>query len=448
MDNVVDLTNGSIPKKLANLALPLMGTSFLSMAYSLTDLYWVGTVGTKAVAAVGTCGLFWWLAQSITLICQIGLAVSVSQNFGKRDFEAVDSYINTGVKLNMIIALLFSSTVFLFYRQVLSFFNIIDPETLRDAEIYLQTVSPGYFFLFMNPILSVILNSTGNSRATFKINGMGVIMNMILDPLFIVSLNMKVFGAALATALSQLFVFIVYIYSGRKHKFLYTEVDYKKNWDTRKAREILDLGIPPALQSAIHCFISMYINKMVNSFGSAPVAAQSIGSQIESISWMTSEGFSTATATFVGQNYGAGKHKRADKAYFTSIKIMTAVGIFATLLLYFGRYPIISLFLHEKEAIEYGALYLMALSFSQLFMCIEIVDSGAFSGISMTKPPSIIGITGNLLRIPLSYALIPKFGIVAIWIAISFSSVLKGIVSFVWFNILKHRRLDLKKNAN
>ena len=88
-------------------------------------------------------------------------------------------------------------------------------------------------------------------------------------------------------------------------------------------------------------------------------------------------------------------------------------------------------------------MYLMVLSFSQLFMCIEIVTEGAFNGISMTKPPSFIGIAGNMLRIPLSYLLIPYFGIEGIWIAVSASSVLKGTISFTWFNIFKHRRLHL-----
>lgn len=443
MARVVDLTKGNITEKLLKLAIPLMGTSFLTMAYNLTDLYWVGTIDTAAVAAVGICGLFWWLVQSFTIISQVGLAVTVSQNFGRKDLNAVHGYINAGVKLNAIIALTFSSIVFFFYKDLLSFFNIINPDTLQDAYTYLRTVSVGFIFLFMNPIMSVILNSTGNSKATFKINSIGVVFNMILDPLFIHFLHWDVFGAAVATTISQLLVFLIFIFAGRRHGFLFAEVNYLKRWEFSKVKTILSLGIPPALQSGMHCFISMYLNKMVNVFGSAPVAAQSIGTEIESLSWMTAEGFSTANATFVGQNYGAGKHERANKAYWISLRIMFFVGLFSNAVLFFGRYPIIKLFLKEAEAIKYGAMYLMVLSFSQMFMCVEIVDEGAFNGISMTKPPSIIGICGNLLRIPLSYLLIPYLGIEGIWIAVSASSILKGIVSFTWFNIFKTRRLKL-----
>ena len=126
MARVVDLTEGKISQKMLKLAIPLMGTSFLTMAYNLTDLYWVGTIDTSAVAAVGICGLFWWLVQSFSLIAQVGLAVTVSQNFGRKDIDAVHGYINSGVKLNAIIAITFSSIVFFFYKELLSFFNIIE----------------------------------------------------------------------------------------------------------------------------------------------------------------------------------------------------------------------------------------------------------------------------------------------------------------------------------
>lgn len=441
MSRVVDLTNGNITEKLFKLAMPLMGSSLLTMAYNLTDLFWVGTINTEAVAAVGICGLFWWLVQSLTLISQVGLAVTVSQNFGRKNISAIHRFINAGVKLNSVIALTFSLTTFFFYKELLAFFKIVNPNTLEYSYTYLRTVSIGFLFLFMNPILSVILNATGNSKATFKINLFGVVVNMILDPIFIYFLNLDVFGAALATTISQILVFLVHLIIGKKYNYLYMEVDYREKCNFKFIQTILKLGLPPALQSAMHCFITMYLNKMINTFGYAPVAAQSIGSQIESLSWMTASGFSTANATFIGQNYGAEKHERANKAYWTSLRIMFFVGLFSNAVLFFGRYPIIKLFLHEAEAIEYGAMYLLVLSFSQMFMCIEIVNEGAFSGISMTLPPSIIGIGGNILRIPLSYLLIPYFGINGIWLAISISSILKGTISFSWFNLFKRRRL-------
>lgn len=170
MARVVDLTEGNISKKMLKLAIPLMGTSFLTMAYNLTDLYWVGTIDTSAVAAVGICGLFWWLVQSFTMIAQVGLAVTVSQNFGKKDFEAVHGYINSGVKLNAIIALTFSSIVFFFYKELLSFFNIIDASTLHNAYTYLRTVSVKFFLIDSSLIYSSSVIPFLSSFSTFPLS--------------------------------------------------------------------------------------------------------------------------------------------------------------------------------------------------------------------------------------------------------------------------------------
>lgn len=440
------LTEGKISEKLIKLALPLMGTSFLTMAYNLTDLYWVGKIGTEAVAAVGISGFFWWLVSSLVLICNVGLAVTVSQNLGRGDVKTAKSYINAGVKLNIIIALTYSAIVFFFHKYLISFFNIQDQETFNSTVIYLRTVSIGFPFLFMNPILAVIVNSVGDSRETFKVSLIGAVCNMILDPVFIILLDMGVLGAAIATDISQIFVTLIYIVFGKKNNYLYSLVNYREKWDIKKVKEILRLGLPPAMQSGIHCFISMYIGRMIAGFGSAAVAAQSIGSTIEGISWLSAEGYATANSTFIGQNYGAKKYDRVNKAFYSSCKIMFVIGFIANVLLYFGSYPLIQLFLHEKEAIEIGATYLMVLSFSQIFMAIEIANSGAYNGISLTYIPSVIGIIGNLLRIPLAYYLINYFGLTGIWMAISISSILKGIVSFGLFVGVKGRKLKLESN--
>ena len=446
MTNRRSLTEGNISDQLMKLALPLMGTSFLTMAYNLTDLYWVGKIGTEAVAAVGISGFFWWMVSSLVLICNVGLAVTVSQNLGREDVTTAKKYINSGVKLNLIIALTYTLIVYFFHKSLINFFQVRDQLTYDSTVVYLKTVSLGFPFLFMNPILAVIINSAGDSKETFKVSLIGVCCNIILDPLLIIVLDMGVFGAALATAISQILVTLIYIFFGIKHRHLYALVDYREPWELKKVREILKLGIPPAMQSAVHCFISMYMGRMIAGFGSAAVAAQSIGSTIEGISWLSAEGYATANASFIGQNYGAQKYDRVNRAFYSSCKIMFLIGLAANLILYFGRYPIIKLFLHEAEAIQIGAMYLMVLSFSQVFMAIEIANGGAFNGISMTHIPSIIGITGNILRIPLAYLLIDYFGLTGIWMAISISSILKGITSFAIFVSIKGRKLKLESN--
>ncbi|MDY3946574.1 MAG: MATE family efflux transporter [Ezakiella sp.] len=437
-----NLIEGPIAKGLLKLALPLMGTSFLTMIYNLTDLYWVGTIGTEAVAAVGIGGTFWWMANSLALICNVGLAVTVSQNYGRQDIKRAKEYINSGVKLSIIIACSYAFFIGFFNKQFVTFFNIEDALTYESTITYLSTLAIGYVSLIMNPVFAVVINAEGDSRLTFKVSLIGVVTNMILDPVFILEFKWGVFGAALATTMSQILVSIIYIYLGKKYSLLYAVVDYKESWKKEDVKEILKLGVPPAAQSGVQCFITMYIARMIAGFGPAAVAAQSIGSNIEGICWLTAEGYSTANATYIGQNYGAKKYDRVNKAFFTSVGLMFMVGLFSNILLFFGRFPIIKIFLHEELAIAIGADYLKILSFSQIFSAIEIANAGAFNGISMTTPPSIIGIVGNLLRIPFAYILIGFFGINGIWMAISLSSILKGMVSFCYFLVAKEKRLN------
>lgn len=442
MTDNITLIEGPIKNKIFKLALPLMGASFFNTAYTLTDLFWIGTINTKAVAAAGLSGLFWWLSSSLMLICQVGLAVTISQNYGRGDIKAVKEYINSGYKLNFLISLVFCSILFFFSRGLLSFFSIKDLQTYEYAIIYLSALSVGIFINFTNFMFAVTFNATGKSKITFIITAIGVVANIILDPIFIKVFDLGLLGAAIATDLGVFIVFLLYLFLAKRMDALYRNVNFRERADWKKAWEIFKLGLPPAIQSAVHCMITMILNVFVNDFGYFPVAAQSIGSEIESVSWLTSDGFSTANATFIGQNFGAKKYDRVKQGYRESFKIVFSVGMFASLLLYFARYQLMGLFLREKEALELGALYLQILSFSQVFMAIDIATAGAFNGLGLTRPPSFVGICGNLLRIPLSLVLMPKFGVMGIWIAVSATSIMKGIVQVLWYKIASRKRLE------
>ena len=181
----------------------------------------------------------------------------------------------------------------------------------------------------------------------------------------------------------------------------------------------------------------MFITKIVAGFGPIPVAVQSIGSQIESISWMTSEGFSSAISAFVGQNYGAKLHDRIKDGYYQGLQILGSIGLFATLLLILAAEPLFTIFVpNDPIAIKEGINYLRILGLSQFFMTIEIGTAGAFNGIGRTLPPTIIGVIFNSLRIPTAFLLSQTIlGILGVWWSISITSIFKGIILFIWFRL-------------
>jgi len=435
---VNDITEGNVFKALFRLALPIMGTSFVQMAYNMTDMLWVGRIGSRAVAAVGTAGFFTWLGAAFILISRVGAEVGVAQSVGKRDMAEVRAYIKHSIQLIISLALLYALVLIIFCRPLIGFFNIGEQDIVDDAVTYLVIVASGMVFYFINPVFTAIFNGYGESRIPFTINSLGLIINMILDPLLILGLGpfprLEVVGAALATIIAQFCVTVIFIIKARRTKEIFSGLNLFEVPDMGRIKTIVRLGLPAGLQSGLFTVFAMFIARIIAQWGPIPIAVQKIGSQIEAISWMTAGGFQTAMSTLVGQNYGANKWHRVVKSYIAGILAMSIIGILATALLIFAPRPLFSIFIDEEETIRHGIAYLRILGLSQLFMCLELTSAGAFNGLGKTVPPSVVGITFNALRIPAALLLSStSLELNGVWWAISMSSVCKGTVLTAWF---------------
>lgn len=441
MELTTNLTKGSITKTLFRLALPIMGTSFVQMAYNLIDMIWVGKIGTGAVAAVGTAGFFTWLANAFILIPKIGAEVGVAQSTGQNDVKEVKTYVKHSLQMVICLAILYGFIMIVFREGLIDFFNLGEEEIIKAAIDYLVIVSCGFVFYFINPVFTAIFNGYGDSKTPFIINSIGLVANLILDPLFIMGIGpfkgLGVVGAAIATVISQGIATLIFIIKARKTKTIFEDIHLFQKPDFLHIKQITKLGLPTALQSGLFSIIGMVLARIIANYGPTAIAVQKVGSQIEAISWMTAGGFQSAMSAFVGQNYGARKWERVFKGYYIGMIIVSVIGIFATALLFFGARPLFNIFIQEEEAIQYGIQYLKILSVSQLFMCIEITTAGAFNGLGKTIPPSIVGIVFNVLRIPAAIFLSATLlGLDGIWWAISISSIFKGIVLTLWYIVL------------
>jgi putative MATE family efflux protein len=291
----------------------------------------------------------------------------------------------------------------------------------------------------LNPVYSAILNSTGNSITPFKINTIGLVANIVIDPLLILGFGpipaLGVKGAALATILAQFFVTIIFLYTGKKYDTIYSHAKIRKKPDLQIVKNIVMVGFPPCAQVGIHASISIIVTRILSTFGPVAIAVSNIGSQIESITWMTAEGFSSAISAFVGQNYGAGKIKRIKEGFIKGIQIVGGIGIFATILLIFAAEPLFTIFTPDDPlAIKEGIVYLRILGLSQFLMAIEIGTTGAFNGLGKTIYPTANGIILNLIRIPSALVLSKTaLALSGVWWAITISSNLKGLVLFILF---------------
>jgi putative MATE family efflux protein len=445
MEKTINLTEGSITKTLFKLALPIMGTSFVQMAYNLIDMLWVGRIGTGAVAAVGTAGFFTWLANAFILIPKIGAEVGVAQSTGQKDMKEVKKYIKHSIQLGVFLAVIYGLAMIVFRNELIRFFNLGEEGIVQATIEYLVIVSCGFVFFFINPIFTAIFNGYGDSKTPFIINSIGLITNLLLDPLLIMGIGpfprLEVAGAAIATIISQGVATLLFVRKARKTSEVFSDIHLLHKPDRLHIQRIVKLGLPAALQSGLFSIIAMVLARIIAFWGPTPIAVQKVGSQIEAISWMTAGGFQSAMSAFIGQNYGAQKWERVNRGYRIGMIIVSLIGVFATLLLFFGSRTLFTVFIQEEEAVKYGIQYLRILAFSQLFMCFEITTAGAFNGLGRTMPPSIVGIIFNAIRIPAAIILSStSLGLDGIWWAISITSVLKGIVLTVWYILLTKKQ--------
>ena len=440
MQERIDLTEGKITEKLIKLALPIMGTSFIQMAYNMIDMIWVGKAGSSAVAAVGTAGFFPWLAMAFITISRVGGEVQVAQSMGKHDIKETKSYIKAAIEVNIILALIYTLVLLIFKDSLIGFFNLGDINVINMSKEYLIIVAIGMIFYFINPVFTAIFNGMGNSKTPFRINTIGLVTNIVLDPILILGLGpipkLGVAGAAIATVFSQIVVSSCFIYMIIKRKDSNFKIKFFRNIEINYYKSLCKLGLPVAIQGGMFTIFAMLLGVVVASWGPVAIAA---------------DGIAVALSSFVGQNYGANKYDRINKGFKITLIIASLLGLITTVILIFGGSKIFTIFINESETINEGAKYLKILGYSQLFMCIEIITSGAFKGIGRTYIPSIIITILTGARVPIAYFLSrPEIlGLSGVWWSISISSIVKGIILIsVYLYLFKTNKLYKNSNSH
>ena len=443
MKGIKNLTEGPILKQLFALAMPIMATSFIQMAYSLTDMAWVGRLGSEAIAAVGSVGLLTWMTTSLALLNKVGSEVTVGQSIGMKDEEAARNFATHNLTLSLVISLIWASILFVFSVPIINFYEL-KSHIAHNAVNYLRIVSTAFPFVFMSAAATGIFNASGRSKIPFTINGIGLLTNMVLDPLFIFVFDWKTDGAAWATWIAQAFVFSLFVYQLKIKQILWDKFRFFENFKRLFTIRIIKIGLPVASLNVLFAFVNMFLGRTASSVGGhLGLMAMTTSGQIEAITWNTSQGFSTALSAFVAQNFAAKKIERVMKALKSTIFMTLIFGTICTFLFVFYGNQIFAIFVPEKEAYEAGGLALRIDGYSQLFMMLEITLQGVFYGIGRTVPPAIISISCNYLRIPMALLFVSfGWGLAGIWWTICLTSILKGIIILIWFLAIKKKTLD------
>lgn len=436
-----NLTKGPILKTLTKLAIPIMASSFLGTLYNITDMAWIGLLGSKAVAGVGVGGMFTWLSQGLAAMARMGGQVQVAQCIGRGERDRAHGFAQAAVQLATLMGMAYAVISLLFTRQMVAFFQLTDPEAQTAALSYTKIACGLIVFSFLTLTMTGLYTAQGDSKTPFLANLIGLVTNMILDPVLILGPGpfpkLGVVGAAIATVTAQAIVTMMMILGViiQKKENVLKGIRLTAKIPKEYLGGLCRIGIPTAIQGMAYCAISMVLTRMVSAYGAEAVATQRVGGQIESISWNTADGFAAALNAFIAQNYGAGKMDRVRKGYRASL---WTVGIWGLLISFvFICFPkaIADIFFHEPKAVATAVGYLVIIGFSEAFMCVELTTVGALSGLGRTRLCSIISIAFTSARIPLAIILGGLIGLSGIWWALSITSIIKGIIftcTFLW----------------
>lgn len=430
MSGIKYLTQGNLRSHLYKLALPIMGTSFVQMAYSFTDMAWLARLSSEAVAAVGCISVFIWVAHSVAYLNKSGSEVTISQSIGRGQLDEARIYASHNTTMSLVVGLAVALFFGLFATHLVDLY-LLEGHVRAQALEYFYICLLGLPPIFLTATLFGVYNAAGNSTVPFRSLSLGLVCNMLLDPLMIHTLGLGVAGAAWATVISEMLTLCYFLYRLHFRDKLFDEFPLLAPLKHTYLWHIVKNGAPVAMLNVLFALISVYMGRLASSVGGhIGVATLTTGGQLEALTWNTSQGITTALCSIVGQNYAAGLYDRVRAAYRIALVHTIAIGAVGTVVfVFFGR-ELFALIVPDPSVYHVGADYLRISGYSQVFMMAEITIQGLFYGIGRSYLPATISVVGNVLRIPLTMWLITLgLGLEAVWWAICITTVIKGLAA-------------------
>ena len=438
--SIPSLTTGSIPRALLRLAVPIVFANLLQTAYQLIDTFWVGRLGAAAVAAVSLSFPVIFFLISLGLGFAVAGTILVAQYQGAGNTRAVNAVSAQALVGVVLISLVLAVAGFVGAPYIVAFLGAAD-EVLPLASIYLQVSFVGLPFLFAYVIFQSLMRGVGDARTPLIIVTGTVVLNFILDPLFILGWGpmpaLGVSGAALATVITQGLAAIVglgMLFSGRYGISLRPA----NLWpDMALLWRLLKLGLPAAIEQSTRALGLMLMTILVAGFGTVTLAAYGIGVRMLSFVIIPALGLSQATSALVGQNIGAGEIGRAERTAWLSAAIaLVSLSIFGLLGFIFAR-DIVTLFVPGSPGvIDKGTLFVQITAFTYGLIGAQQVITGAFRGSGNTLIAMAIALVSLwMLQFPLAWVLSnnTSLGEVGIWIAYPIQNIVTAAIAAIWF---------------
>ena len=424
----MNMTEGRPLALLSVFALPLLIGNLFQQAYNLADSMIVGRLlGADALAAVGATGSISFLFFSFFSGISGGCSIVTAQYFGARKEEMVSKAIVNSAYIVMSSSFLTGLAAFLMVPTVLSWMGT-PREILPDAITYMRMTSASVPLIAVFNYASSMQRALGDSRTPLYFLVVSCVLNVGLDLLFVGRFGLGVFGAALATMLSQLLAGA----GSLLFAFLrnpYFRVDRaNRAFDAHLAKSAVRLGLPLALQWSLIAVSTTALQSVVNSFGPVAVAAFTATTRLEQLVQQPFGSMGMALSTYVGHNMGAGKMQRIRIGFRDSLLAMAALaGLMTLIMLFFGK-SLVSLFVHEPDVIAMGSRALKITGVFYVFLGVIYITRGVLNGVGDAMFAFINGSVEITCRIglPLLLLHLTSAGVWCVWITAGLTWLIAG----------------------
>lgn len=355
-----NLLSGSVPKKLAAFAFPLLLANILQSFYNVVDMLVVGQiVGDTGLAAINNASKLCYIINSICIGMTMGGAVLIAQYKGANDKKGQAETFQTLAILSFVSALLVTVIGLIFYQPLFRVLNVPE-DAYQDACDYMKIICWGTIFVFGYNAVCSVLKGLGDSKSPLYFVGIATIINIVLDILLVGPFGMGTAGAAYATITAQGISFVISIFYLRKHKVFFSANVHKKfALHMDKLVSILKVGLPTAIQMVVVNTAYLLVTGMLNQFGTSVSAASGVGLQINTFAGMPCWAIGQAVTAMVGQCMGAGEIKRARKVVKIGLLLNISVTLVVVIVVQVFAEQLILLFgSTSAEVINDGVYYL------------------------------------------------------------------------------------------
>ena len=406
----IEMTTGSLWKNILLFSLPLMGSQVLEVLFNLSDVAVVGRFADyMALGAVGSTTLLVTLFTGILIGMGAGVNVRVAHELGAGNKKGTEETIHTSLLLCAITGLFVCAICLLFSGRMLSMMNT-KPELIDQAILYMKIYSLGMPAMAVYNFGNGVLSAIGDTKRPLIYLSIAGALNILLNLFFVIVCQLSVVGVALASAISQCVSAALILRALTRAQDCYALDVHQLHLDPATTKSILALGVPAGFQNAIFAIANLFIQAGVNSFDSLMVKGNSAAANADNMIYDCMAAFYMACASFMSQNYGAGKPDRVKKSYFISLGYSFGVGLaLGSALFFFGR-TFLALFTTESAVIDAGMKRVAVMAFAYCISAFMDCTIAASRGLGKTVVPTIIVVMGScVFRVIWVYTIFAHF---------------------------------------